>query len=167
MLEQAAVVSGFLIVAFVLVHAAVSDIASYRIRNWSLAIGAGAYLPVALVSGLPAATLVASATAALCVLAVGFALFCFNVIGAGDVKLAAVTVLWCGADQTLPFLMNTALAGGLVVIGLFFARRLAANLGMTWLSTLHSLRPGRSDIPYGVALALGGFAVLPATAWMP
>ena len=55
----------------------------------------------------------------------------------------------------------------LVVIGLFFARRLAADLGMTWLSTLHSLRPGRSDIPYGVALALGGFAVLPATAWMP
>ena len=131
MLEQAAVVSGFLIVAFVLVHAAVSDIASYRIRNWSLAIGAGAYLPVALVSGLPVATLVASAAAAACVLAVGFALFCFNVIGAGDVKLAAVTVLWCGADQTLPFLMNTALAGGLVVIGLFFARRLAANLGMT------------------------------------
>ena len=64
MLEQAAVVSGFLIVAFVLVHAAVSDIAFYRIRNWSLAIGAGAYLPVALVSGLPVATLVASAAAA-------------------------------------------------------------------------------------------------------
>jgi prepilin peptidase CpaA len=110
---------------------------------------------------------VASAAAAACVLAVGFALFCFNVIGAGDVKLAALTVLWCGADQTLPFLMNTALAGGLVVICLFLARRLVANLGMTRLSTLHSLRPGRSDIPYGVALALGGFAVLPATAWMP
>lgn len=167
MLEQAGIVSGFLIVAFVLVHAAVSDIASYRIRNWSLAIGAGAYLPVALVSGLPAATMVASATATVCVLALGFALFCFNVIGAGDVKLAAVTVLWCGADQALPFLMNTALAGGLVAIGLLLGRRLAARLGMTRLSTLHALQPGRRDVPYGVALALGGFAVLPATAWMP
>ena len=167
MLAQAGILSGFLIVAFMLVHAAVSDIASYRIRNWSLAIGAGAYLPVALVSGLPVATLVASAAAAACVLAVGFALFCFNVIGAGDVKLAAVTVLWCGAEQALPFLMNTALAGGLFAIGLLLARRLAAKLGITRLSVLGSLQPGQRDVPYGVALALGGFGVLPATAWMP
>ena len=65
----------------------------------------------------------------------------------GDVKLAAALALWFSPVSTLKFLILMSIAGGvvtLVAIGLHRLRK----------------RTGRPEIPYGVAIAFGGLAIL-------
>lgn len=81
------------------------------------------------------------------VLAAGAGLFALGLAGGGDVKLAAAATLWLGVGSVGPFLVVTALAGGvlgLVYLGLGAFRR----------------RAGRAapSLPYGIALAAGGLA---------
>jgi prepilin peptidase CpaA len=71
-------------------------------------------------------------------------------MGGGDVKLLASTSVWAGPALVFPLLMVTALAGGLVAVGVLAARR------------------RRSPLPYGVAIAAGGLVVaqrLAAAVW--
>src|SRR5438309_824544 len=66
---------------------------------------------------------------------------------AADVKLAAVFALWFSPQSTIKFLVLMSLAGGvltLVVLAWHRAKR----------------REGRPEIPYGVAIAFGGLAIL-------
>lgn len=73
------------------------------------------------------------------VLITGFVLFICNVIGAGDVKLIAVLALSFKTSQFYPFILNTALLGGVLAIGgLIFFR--------------DSIR--KQGVPYGVAISL-------------
>ena len=73
--------------------------------------------------------------------------FYAGMMGGGDVKLAAALALWFSPASTVKFLVWMSIAGGvltLVMVG------------------LHRLRgkPGRPEIPYGVAIAFGGLAIL-------
>jgi prepilin peptidase CpaA len=68
-------------------------------------------------------------------------------MGGGDVKLAAALALWFPPLATVKFLVFTSLAGGvltLLLVALHHARK----------------RGGRPEIPYGVAIAFGGLAIL-------
>jgi prepilin peptidase CpaA len=87
---------------------------------------------------------VAVAIAVFALLAVAFWL---GQMGGGDVKLAAALALWFSPQGTLRFLVIMSVAGGLLTLIL---------LG------LHKLRKkeGRPEIPYGVAIAFGGLAIL-------
>ena len=165
MLIQAGMAVGFAILLVVLVHSAISDVLSLRIPNGVLALGAVAFLPVAFSIGMPAAEIAAAVAVSLAVLAGGFVLFALKVIGGGDAKLAAVAVLWCGAGQAIPFLSNSVMLGGLLALLLLAARRLLHRYGSGRIRAIASLQEGRREMPYGVALALGGFTVLPHTAW--
>lgn len=165
MMTQTGPAIGFAIFLFVLVHSAVSDVLSLRIRNWVLALGAGAFLPIALASGMPAAEIATAIAASMAVLAGGFLLFALNIVGGGDAKLAAVAVLWCGAGQAIPFLSNAALLGGVLAIALIVLRRVLRGFSGDKILTIASLQEGRRELPYGVALALAGFSVLPHSAW--
>lgn len=165
MLPQAAAAVGLAVILFVLVHSAISDVLSLRIRNWVVALGAVAFVPVALASNMPFAEITAAVVAGVAVLTIGFTLFALNVVGGGDAKLAAVAVLWCGAGQAIQFLSNAALLGGLLVIAVLALRRVQRSYATGFLGSIPSLQEGRREIPYGVALSLGGFSVLPHTAW--
>ena len=167
MLAQAGTTVGLAVLIAVLVHSAVSDILSLRIRNEALALGALAFLPATLSIGMPAADIAAAIAASLAVLAGGFVLFALKIIGGGDAKLAAVAVLWCGAGQAIPFLSNSAVLGGLLAVLLLAVRRLLRGYGGDRFRAIASLQDGRREMPYGVALALGGLTVLPQTAWAP
>lgn len=167
MLAQAGNTLGLAVLLVVLLHSAVSDILSLRIRNEALALGALAFLPATLSIGLPAADIAAAIAASFAVLAGGFALFALKVIGGGDAKLAAVAVLWCGAGQAISFLAISALVGGLLALLLLVTRRILRGHGSDRLRAIPSLQEGRREMPYGVALALGGLTVLPHTAWAP
>ena len=73
--------------------------------------------------------------------------FYMNVMGGGDVKLAGALALWFTPYETLSLIVIMSLAGGvltLIVVG------------------LHNLRKktGRPEIPYGVAIAVGGMWLL-------
>ena len=73
--------------------------------------------------------------------------FYAGMMGGGDVKLAAALALWFSPVSTIKFLVLISIAGGvltLVVIALHWARK----------------REGRPEIPYGVAIAFGGLAIL-------
>ena len=75
------------------------------------------------------------------------AAFYAGMMGGGDVKLAAALSLWFSPLSTLKFLVLMSIAGGvltLLVLGLHRLRK----------------KEGRPEIPYGVAIAFGGLAIL-------
>ncbi len=106
------------------------------------------------------------------VLIVGFALFCLGRVGAGDIKLVAVVSLWmCQTDQ-MAFLIVTALAGGLLALGLPLLTQIEQYLALRWqrlseafpqlhISTPVVLTDQRPQgLPYGIAVAIGAFYTL-------
>jgi prepilin peptidase CpaA len=68
-------------------------------------------------------------------------------MGGGDVKLAAALALWFSPQSIIKFLVLTSLAGGVLTLGVLAWHRLKQ-------------REGRPEIPYGVAIAFGGLAIL-------
>jgi prepilin peptidase CpaA len=75
------------------------------------------------------------------------AAFYAGMMGGGDVKLAAALALWFSPASTVKFLVLTSLAGGVLTLGI-----------LVWHRTRR--REGRPEIPYGVAIAFGGLAIL-------
>lgn len=73
--------------------------------------------------------------------------FYMNVMGGGDVKLAGALALWFTPYETLKLIVIMSLAGGLltlIVLGIHHARK----------------KEGRPEVPYGVAIAVGGMWLL-------
>ena len=73
-------------------------------------------------------------------LIIGFILFSFKAIGAGDVKLITVLLLSLPGDQILSFFLFTTLYGLLLII-------------IGWLFFKESIK--NHGLPYGVAISLG------------
>ncbi|WP_353956494.1 prepilin peptidase [uncultured Brevundimonas sp.] len=90
------------------------------------------------------------------------ALFALNWVGGGDAKLLAAACLWMGPAGSLPFLLSSAIVGGLFCLALITARRtIPAFPGLpAWAARL--LEP-KGDVPYGVALAGGALLAFPAS----
>jgi prepilin peptidase CpaA len=134
----------------VLVWAAVSDVRVRKIPNravlavlglfvvWSaFAHGAG------LVSGLEAGAIS---------FAVGYGLYAFGIMGAGDAKLFAAVSLFTGLPLLPLFAVATALAGGVVALASVASRPQRA---MAMLTMRGKGEFGRG-VPYGVAISIGG-----------
>lgn len=151
-----------------LAYAAISDVASRRIPNAISLIILASFL----VAGLAAperVDIVGGIWVAGLILIVGFVGFAFGKIGGGDVKLLTAMGLWAGPAAAMDFLLITGLAGGGLAI-LYLLPEIA--LGLTWLRTVAERRiPALQaaqiatdvkveGLPYGVAIALGGFCVL-------
>jgi prepilin peptidase CpaA len=73
--------------------------------------------------------------------------FFAGMMGGGDVKLAAALALWFPPGATLKFLVLMSIAGGVLTVLVLVVHRLRK-------------REGRPEIPYGVAIAFGGLAIL-------
>ena len=136
------------LLAVLLVVAAVIDVRTLRISN-SLNLAVALLAPVYWLSiALPLWPDVAiqiAVGAGVFVLLAGA--FYAGLMGGGDVKLAAALALWFSPASTFKFLVLMSIAGGvvtLVVVGLHRLRK----------------RTGRPEIPYGVAIAFGGLAIL-------
>ena len=136
------------ILALLLVVAAVIDVRTFTISNrlnlavallaplywWS--VGIPLWPDVAIQLALGAGVFIVLAMA-----------FYAGVMGGGDVKLAAAVALWFSPVTTLKFLVFMSIAGGVLTLLAVAAHRLRK-------------RPGRPEIPYGVAIAVGGLAIL-------
>ena len=134
--------------AAILIVAAVIDVRTYTISNrlnLTVACLAPVYwLSIALPVWPDAGIQLATGAGVFALLA---AAFYAGMMGGGDVKLAAALALWFSPASTLKFLVLMSLAGGvltLVVMALHRVKR----------------REGRPEIPYGVAIAFGGLAIL-------
>lgn len=145
-----------------LLAAAVSDLARYRISNRIVLAVIAAFL----VSAAFDASLHDFAwalLAALIMFMIGAALFAMHLFGGGDVKLIAAMALWTGVGDLLRFLLVMTAAGGLLGVAWMIKRRRQLAL-----STVPSepTSPGEQPaapaatvvnrIPYGVAIAVAG-----------
>ena len=134
--------------AALLVVAAVVDVRTFTISNrlnLTVALLAPVYwLSVELSIWPGVAVQLAAGAAVFLVLA---AAFYAGMMGGGDVKLAAALALWFPPASTLKFLVFMSLAGGLLTL-----------LLLVWHRAKR--REGRPEIPYGVAIAFGGLAIL-------
>jgi len=155
-----------LLFAFAMMHAGLSDLTTNKIRNSLVLLLLLAYGVLAPLAGFTAYEIGWSIAVALGVLLFGFILFAMGWIGGGDAKLAAVTALWFGTDNTLAYLLCMALLGGVfaLAIHLFRMRPLPERLvRKPWIVRLHA---SGAKMPYGVAMALAALVVFPSTSWM-
>jgi prepilin peptidase CpaA len=134
--------------AALLIVAAVIDARTFTISNrlnLTVALLAPLYwLSVALTPWPGVAIQLAAGATVFAVLA---AAFYAGMMGGGDVKLAAALALWFPPGVTLQFLVLMSLAGGVLTLAL-----------LAWHRARR--REGRPEIPYGVAIAFGGLAIL-------
>ena len=169
------------VLAGLLVVGAIIDIESRRLPNWLTAAVAALYGLYVVTSPIPV-DWITSFVVAGSVFALGFACFACSVMGGGDVKLLAALTLWAGIDHIADLLLITALAGGLLAVLVMGWRRLstlpmAIALGQLQAQAVKLLAlephgdhtPGHAveaecshhdSLPYGVAIAAGGFAVI-------
>jgi prepilin peptidase CpaA len=145
--------------------AAVKDVTSFTIPNWiSLALAA-AFVPAALLGGMGLADLGLNVAVGAGALVAGMAMFALRWIGGGDAKLFAASGLWLGVSGFAPFMLATALAGGLLALFLIAVRagpaRAYLPVGPQWVERL---RAADGPAPYGVAIAAGALFAFPYTA---
>ena len=134
--------------AALLVVAAVIDMRTFTISNrlnLTVALLAPLYWLSVELSIWPGIAIQLAAGAA--VFVVLAAAFYAGMMGGGDVKLAAPLALWFPPGATIKFLVFMSLAGGLLTL-----------LILVWHRAKQ--REGRPQIPYGVAIAFGGLAIL-------
>ncbi len=136
------------VLALLLVIAAVIDVRTFTISNrlnlgvallaplfwWS--VGMPLWPDVAIQIGLAAAVFGLFALA-----------FYAGMMGGGDVKLAAALALWFSPLTTARFLVFMSIAGGVLTLVVLARHRMQK-------------KPGRPRVPYGVAIAIGGLAIL-------
>lgn len=137
-----------LVLALILVVAAVIDVRTFTISNrLNLAVALLApiyWWSVALPLWPDAALQIAAAAGVFALLAVAFSI---GMMGGGDVKLAGALALWFSPGATLRFLVYMSIAGGLLTLVVLVLHRLRS-------------KEGKPEVPYGVAIAIGGLAIL-------
>jgi prepilin peptidase CpaA len=103
-------------------------------------------------------------------------LYAIAVMGAGDVKLAAAAGSWLGARGSFEASLLAAIVGGVLALMLLLAQRSAGramqNVAL-WITGAaygrveplpgDTATPGRMQLPYGIAIAIG-FLI---AAWSP
>jgi prepilin peptidase CpaA len=137
------------------------DLASFTIPNLLQCALVTAFAVFAVATGLGVSAVGFHLLAGVAGLAIGFALFAFGYIGGGDAKLFAAILLWLGFSDVLPYALFASLFGGALTLGIVLLRQLplpSLLARQAWLVRLHD---DKSGIPYGVALALGAFWILP------
>ena len=134
--------------AAMLIVAAVIDVRTFTISNRlnaAVALGAPLYwLSIALAPWPGMAIQLAAGGIVFALLA---GAFFAGMMGGGDVKLAAALALWFSPAGTVRFLVLMSIAGGVLTLGI-----------LVWHRARRS--EGRPQIPYGVAIAFGGLAIL-------
>lgn len=144
----------------VLTLCAVHDASSFKIPNRYVAVLLAAWPPTAWLTDTAWQVAGLSAAMAGLILLVGFALFAFGLLGAGDVKLLSATALWVGPAQMPFFLVATTLLGAVLGLTLLRVRSVplpAFAMGAGWLVQLHERK---RVMPYGVAIAGGAMIAM-------
>ncbi|MEO7177573.1 MAG: prepilin peptidase [Allosphingosinicella sp.] len=133
------------LLAAAMLVAAIGDWRSRTIPNWLngtiallaipfwWSVGLGLWPGVALQIGLAAGVFGLFAIA-----------FRFGAMGGGDVKMAAALALWLPFGGVVKLLVIMSIAGGVLTLAMLAAHRMAKA-------------SGQPEIPYGIAIAFGGF----------
>ena len=143
------------------IYAALIDIETLTIPNWLNGWLAFLFIPAAIVAapgwGVAGEHLIIGAIA----FTGSVALFFLGVYGGGDAKFIPAVMLWLGPAGAMPFLVATAIAGGILTI-VIVALRTLMPAGVSpgfGVATFED----RKGVPYGVAIAAGAFRAAPAS----
>ena len=147
--------------AGLLIFAACSDVASLTIPNWVSIALTLIFIPLALLAGVQIGEVGMHVLFGFAILAVGFFLFQANIIGGGDAKLLAAASVWTGFTAFMPFILWTAVAGGVLALALLAARQFLPQAA-DHPSFVNRLLKHQNGIPYGVAIMAGGLMAIPA-----
>lgn len=154
--------------AAAMARAAVSDLLTLQIPNWTCALVAVLFLPTALLSGIGLYGIALHYGTGLLLFVIGALLFAYGVLGGGDVKLLAAISIWIGWGNLLPYLLVVSIFGGLLALISILLRRIKRL--PAFLSSLPWLTPGadrKQPIPYGVAIVAAALAGLRSLAVLP
>jgi len=141
------------ILAGLLVTAAVTDLRSRIISNkLNLAVALLAPLFWFSMHWDPWPTMAIQVAQAVVVFAVFTAMFALGMMGGGDVKLLAAVALWPSFGDLVILIVLMSVIGGVVTLVTAIHHRMTKRLG-------------RPEIPYGVAISIAAFWVIPVLAW--
>ena len=133
------------VLAAMLIVAAMGDLRTRTIPNWLNAAIALTAIPFWFFSGLSFWPGIASQVAVAMIVFVIFAVaFRFGAMGGGDVKMIAAIALWLPMEAVLKLLVIMSLAGGVLTVAMLLRHKLSKSGAIL-------------EIPYGVAIAFGGF----------
>ncbi|MBB3388632.1 prepilin peptidase CpaA [Rhizobium sp. BK275] len=153
----------FVILPLCLAIAAFSDLFTMTIPNRVSFILVASFLVLTPFSGLGWDIIGMHFAGAAIVFCTCFALFAVNVMGGGDAKLLSATALWFGFNQSLLFLVaDVGLIGGLLTLLILLIRSQSNTILAIGLPLPSSLLLAKK-IPYGIAIAIGGFLAFPSS----
>jgi prepilin peptidase CpaA len=138
-----------ILLAVLLVAAAAIDIATRTIPNWlnvTIAVLAPVYWLAAGIDFYP--DVLERIGGAYLLFVAFFGLFCLGGMGGGDVKMGGALALWFAPLATLQLFVITCIAGGFVSGAAYFYHHRIARA------------EGKTEVPYGVAIAIGGLWLL-------
>ncbi len=146
-----------------LAFAAISDLLTMTIPNRVSLILIVSFCLLSPLSGLALPAVGMHALGAAIVFGICFALFALNTIGGGDAKLLSAAALWFGYDPALlSFLTYVGVIGGLVTLAILLIRSQANTILAIGLPVPNSVLMAKK-IPYGIAIAIGGFLAFPSS----
>ncbi len=149
-----------------MIVAGAGDALSLRIPNWLTLLTAALFFPMALATGMPVSLIGEHAAIGAGLLVAGFLFFSLGIFGGGDAKLLAAAGLWFGTSQTLPFIIFTALAGGILAaaISVWTMTSMSWEIhDLPWTKRVMQIKP---NVPYGYAFAIGAILAFPGSWWM-
>lgn len=136
--------------------AALTDMTTLRVPN-VLCVAICLLYPLYVLNAAAAGDWFWSLALAIIVFAVASVLFSLEFMGGGDVKLLAATALWAGPDHMLVYLVGVTVAGGVLALVVLHHRIKA--VGELWHASDGKEGKDANSVPYGVAIAVGGFVV--------
>ncbi|THK36329.1 peptidase [Ensifer sp. MPMI2T] len=156
----------FVILPLCLAFSAFSDLFTMTIPNRVSGILLGGFAIVAPLAGLDVAQIGLHVAAAASVFLVCFCLFATNVMGGGDAKLLTTSAIWFGLNASLAaFLVYVSIFGGVLTFAVLLLRKQENTILATGVPVPRLLFTAKK-IPYGIAIALGGFAAYPSSPLM-
>ncbi|WP_026616685.1 A24 family peptidase [Ensifer aridi] len=161
-----AIAAAFVVFPFCLAFAAISDLLTMTIPNRVSAILICAFVVVAPLIGLDAGQMALHLAAAALVFAACFCLFALGVMGGGDAKLLTASAIWFGFNASLAtFVLYISAFGGLLTLAVLLLRGQENAIIASGIPVPRLLLTAKK-IPYGIAIALGGFAAYPSSPLM-
>lgn len=146
---------------FCLAMAAFNDLFSMTIPNRIPLAVLAAFPVAAYMVGLPLADIGLHVAAGLLVFAVCFGMFAMNVMGGGDAKLLTACAFWFGLNiSLLQFAVYVSMIGGLLTVAIVVLRSQAQVIHAMGIDLPGSVLMAKK-IPYGIAIAIGGFLAYP------
>jgi prepilin peptidase CpaA len=148
----------WLLFAAILIAATVTDIAVYRIPNaFVLALTFLFFVLAALHS--PDVNWLSHLSSLCLVFGAGIVAYALGQMGAGDVKLLAVTALWSGLYSLMDMLFWVAICGLIGMMVILSVRRLLPKFAVGTLESVPQSLPQvfskGKGIPYGIAIGSG------------